>query len=152
MDGKTKIARFNSFDPTKGIVKHVQDISRGVTHRFEMNELCSIDRMSSAIFLKYTHAFRAARSVQEILHMEGDFYYLGTSKTHRLYTLVVIIKFNSKGYQRGILCDIWEQVITDKTKINLFTFEADDKAETKLAPIDKAVITHYFNTVSIRIE
>lgn len=126
-DGINKIARFDTYDSTKaGDLSYVQDLKTGVMFKIVKDEACEVTTMDHTPFLKTDHAINTVRSVQEVLHMEGDFYYIGTT------------------FVRGVLVEGWETVKKDY----VFDTYEDSPDLENMKKMAKAVITHYFSAVS----
>ena len=107
MDADNKVARFESHDRDLGQNSIVQDLSRGVAYRFTRDDKCIIEHMNTSIFHKTSHSMKVARTVQEIMHMEGDFYRVGigmflTGLQTALVDQTLICRFSSRHLMRSM--------------------------------------------------
>ncbi|KAI1299837.1 hypothetical protein HDE_03665 [Halotydeus destructor] len=128
VDYVNMVFRSDAFDEDDGLTKRIQDMRTGVSYTFTPGSSCKIGHVSDDFTLNGANGGQRVETLQEILSMNGNFYYVGTSLA------------------RGIVCDVWERVITDVAEMEIFGVSAHDTAG-----ISKIVVSHFFTTARIDV-
>ncbi|KAI1299842.1 hypothetical protein HDE_03663 [Halotydeus destructor] len=118
-DYDNQIIRTDQHGGEEGVTKQIKDMRTGIAYTFVPGSSCKIGHVTKDFTLSNSDGTKRVQTVQELLSLDGDYYYLGTALA------------------RGILCDVWERVIIGYTGRRRYGIPDID--------MDKLVITHFFS-------
>ncbi|KAI1304978.1 hypothetical protein HDE_01729 [Halotydeus destructor] len=119
------VARFDYTAVNKKKYKNIQDLERAIEFKIDADGKCIVQHMNPFTGnFEQAAQFSMQRFAQRIVWYEGDFYYLGAA------------------YERGVLCEIWEQVHIGRENIRKISTEFNGFLTMQL---DKLVFTYYFH-------
>ncbi|KAI1304910.1 hypothetical protein HDE_01731 [Halotydeus destructor] len=120
VDYDNQIIRHDQHGGLEGVTKHIEDMRNGIAYIFVPGSTCKIGHVTNDFTLSKDKGLKRVQTVREMLSLDGEYFYLGTALA------------------RGILCDVWERVITDYQEMRRW-----DLADQYFG---KVVVTHFFST------